>query len=99
MNLEEPRPIELDGLSNRIRNACLNADLLSRAEVKKAFESGELKPGYNYDRYGYRKGGIRGIGRKSYLLLANWAEIQLPKPQPRKHCPHCGALLKAKGNL
>jgi len=85
---------ELDGLSTRAKNACLNADLLSRADIKKAYENGKLKPGYNYDRYGDRKGGIRGIGRKTFLVLVNWAGIELAKPKPRKRCPHCGALLK-----
>jgi len=92
------RPVELDGLSARIRNACLNADLLSRAEVKKAFESGKLKPNYTRDEYGNWKGGFRGIGQKAYLILANWAGIELSKPKPKKRCPHCGALLKAKGS-
>jgi hypothetical protein len=91
------------GLSTRTSNCLSNLSLVSRDEIKRAIESGKLRPGSHkinddkHDQRRIRNGWLnaRGYGWKSHVEVCQW--LGLPAPEKSKKavtCPHCGKCFK-----
>lgn len=78
------------GLSMRAANCCINANLMTHAQIEAAIKDGRLHPNNRF---------CRNYGWKTHEEIHNW--IGLPEPErykPRlKVCPHCGGTLEAAG--
>jgi hypothetical protein len=86
---KDPYWSEFKALTDRELNILFYNNIRSREEALKAFQDGRLKP-LKHGRWSTE--GVRGLGKKTFSRLAQWAGYQIP-PGPvkkKKLCPHCG---------
>jgi hypothetical protein len=90
--LKDPHWSKFRGLTGKEYGILFYNNISSPEEALKAFEDGRLKP-MKHGRWS--TDGVRGLGKKTFVRLAQWAGYQLPAPPVRKKkiCPHCGGQL------